>query len=222
MRGTAPDPGNPWPHDMVITIEDDAFPLIELLWVREAWGLRPPPGAPPRLARTPARIGEPEDRAEWETAWPVLWEGAVQHAASAPEPAVFAALTSDQVASDQVGSDQVGSDERAALVRAYTGPTWPDRFGAASLGTAFDEWNRAERERRLALAAAPQGVSTSPERLALDALVVAWEAGLTRIVTIPCRGAGTRIIGDASLLITESTRRSPAEYSEALSRFAQA
>lgn len=212
MRGIAPDPGNPWPHDMVITIEDDAFPLVELLWVREAWGLRLPPGGPPRLARTPARIGEPEDRAEWETAWPVLWEGAVQHAASAPEPALFAALT----------SDQVRSDERASLVRAYTGPTWSDRFGEASLGTAFDEWNRAERERRLALVAAPQGVSASPERLALDALIPAWEAGLTRVVTIPCRGAGTRIIGDASLLLTESTRRSSAEYSAALNRFAQA
>ena len=222
MRGIVPDPGNPWPHDMVITIEDDAFPLIELLWVREAWGLHPPPGGPPRLTRTPARIGEPEDRAGWETAWPALWEGAVQHAAAAPDPALFAALTSDQVGSDQVGSDQVGADERAALVRAYTGPTWPDRFGPASLGTAFDEWNRAEREQRLALAAAPQGVSASPERLALDALVIAWEAGLTRVVTIPCRGAGTRIIGDASLLLTESTRRSPAEYSEALRRFAQA
>ncbi len=212
MRGIVPDPGNPWPHDMVITIEDDAFPLIELLWVREAWGLHPPPGGPPRLTSTPARLGEPEDRAEWETAWPALWEGAVQHAAAPPDPALFAALT----------SDQVGADERAALVRAYTGPTWPDRFGPASLGTAFDEWNRAEREQRLALAAAPQGVSASPERLALDALVVAWEAGLTRVVTIPCRGAGTRIIGDASLLLTESTRRSPAEYSEALRRFAQA
>ena len=211
MSGTAPDPGNPWPHDMSITIEDDAFPLMELLWVREAWDLHPPLGGPPRLARTPARIGEPEDRTEWETAWPGLWAGAVQHAASAPEPALFAALT----------SDQVGSDERASLVSAYTGPTWSDRFGAASLGTAFDEWNRAERERRLTVAAAPQGASASPEHLALDALIPAWEAGLTRVVTIPCRGNATRIISDTALLVTEATRRDPIGYVNALRSFAE-
>ena len=39
MRSSGPLPGNPWPHDMVITVEDDLQPLLDLLWIREAWNL---------------------------------------------------------------------------------------------------------------------------------------------------------------------------------------
>ena len=41
MLSSVPIPGNSWPHDMVLTIEDDSQTLLELLWVREAWRLQP-------------------------------------------------------------------------------------------------------------------------------------------------------------------------------------
>ena len=41
MRSNAPIPGNPWPHDMIITVEDRPNVLLELLWIREAFALQP-------------------------------------------------------------------------------------------------------------------------------------------------------------------------------------
>lgn len=38
MRSVHQIPGNPWPHDMTITVEDRPAPLLELLWLREAYG----------------------------------------------------------------------------------------------------------------------------------------------------------------------------------------
>ncbi len=34
-------PGDPWPNDIVLIIEDDLQTLPDLLWVREAWSLQP-------------------------------------------------------------------------------------------------------------------------------------------------------------------------------------
>ena len=41
MRSSVPLSGNPWPHDMVITVEDDPQSLLDLLWIRGAWNLDP-------------------------------------------------------------------------------------------------------------------------------------------------------------------------------------
>lgn len=41
MRSTTPMEGNPWPHDVVISVDNDFYRLLELLWIREAWGLLP-------------------------------------------------------------------------------------------------------------------------------------------------------------------------------------
>jgi hypothetical protein len=60
----------------------------------------------------------------------------------------------------------------------------------------------------------------TPERASLDALIPAWRSGLTRLVTIPCRGEFTRRIGSAALLITEETRNDVARYTDALRSFA--
>src|SRR4051812_40899132 len=50
VRSSRLIPGNPWPHDMVIYVEDSADTLLELLWVREAWRLEPAgEDLPPRL-----------------------------------------------------------------------------------------------------------------------------------------------------------------------------
>ena len=41
MRSSVPLPGNPWPHDMVITVENDAQSLVDLLWIRVTWNHHP-------------------------------------------------------------------------------------------------------------------------------------------------------------------------------------
>lgn len=210
MRSTTPIPGNPWPHDMVITVDDDPHQLVELLWVREAWGLEATGGdLPPGLVEPPPRAGEPDEREAWEAAWPQVWEAAVRHAAVRVEPSVFEELrrTAD------------GSAERAELIRRLRGPTWRGRFG----DTAFTEDYRAWTEARFYARRddRPRSLAESPERRCLDALIPAWQAGLAKVVTIPCRGEHTRVIGGSALLVTEATREDPGRYAAALGTFAQ-
>jgi len=54
MRSTIPMEGNSWPHEMVLSIDPDRDQLVELLWVREAWGLHPVDELPPQLVDAPA------------------------------------------------------------------------------------------------------------------------------------------------------------------------
>ncbi|MEV7693597.1 hypothetical protein AB0N73_09735 [Microbacterium sp. NPDC089189] len=99
------------------------------------------------------------------------------------------------------------------------GPSWIDRFGDAAFDDRYTAWTTMLFEQRQA--ARPRSTSEEPERRSLTALVPAWEAGLTRIVTIPCRGEHTRVISDSALLVTQTTRADPALYSAALTSFAR-
>lgn len=210
MRSTTPLEGNPWPHDMGISVEDDSAPLLELLWLREAWGLKPTGDRlPPGLVDPPARAGDPADHDAWEAAWPRMWEDAVVHTAVAFEPSLFEvpARAASALA------------ERAELIRRVHGPTWRERFGDAALGEGFRAWTEARfltrRDDR------PRSLAESPERRSLDALIAAWRIGLSNVVTIPCRGDHTRVIGGSVLLVTEATRKDPERYDAALRTFAQ-
>ncbi|MFC4244551.1 hypothetical protein ACFOYW_14330 [Gryllotalpicola reticulitermitis] len=57
------------------------------------------------------------------------------------------------------------------------------------------------------------------ERTLLDAVIPAWEAGLLKIVEIPCRGTFNRRVGEHGLLVTVETRADDERYREALSLF---
>ena len=82
MRSSTPIPGNPWPHEMTLTVEDRPNQLLELLWLREAYALRPEgDDLPPMLVQTPERATAAIDdatRAEWEATWARLWAETVQ------------------------------------------------------------------------------------------------------------------------------------------------
>lgn len=127
MRSSVPIPGEPWPHDMVITVDDDLGSLVELLWIREAWGLKPLGDNLPPLLVDPPKLGTIEDEefdaGAWQAAWPELWIAALHHPGAIRDPGLFAALhmTADN------------STERAQLIARLTGPSWRDRFGGAPL-----------------------------------------------------------------------------------------
>lgn len=65
----------------------------------------------------------------------------------------------------------------------------------------------------------PRALEDSPERRDLDALIPAWRAGLTRIVTIPCSEVHTQKIGPNTLLVTERTRADSESFQNALASF---
>lgn len=211
MWSSEPIPGNPWPHDMVITIENQPHALYELLWIREAWDLQlSGQDLPPLLTDTPARVeaGHPGSVAQWQDAWPGLWDSCLEHAAKVVDHSALERLT---------GSTP-GSDERMRLLQQLNGPSWRDRFGGEAFTSDYDQWNRRQFE----AVTSPKSVAygETPERASLDALIPAWRSGLTRLVTIPCHGAFTRRIGPSALLITEETRNNAARYADALRSFA--
>jgi hypothetical protein len=207
MRSLDPIPGNPWPHDMVIRIENDLQQVMDLLWVREAYGLHPVGDAPPSLIDTPERSGSPDDVPGGEAAWPGLWQAVLDHAGGLDATPLLERL-------HRTGLDPA---ERAELLAGLFGPSWRDRFGDA----AFDDRYRAWTERRFRDRTRDHArtLAETPERRSLAALVPAWEAGLVKIVTIPCHGEHTRRIGDATLLMTDATRDDPERYTAALSGF---
>ncbi|MFF7291406.1 hypothetical protein ACFY9N_02600 [Microbacterium sp. NPDC008134] len=212
MRSVNPIPGNPWPHDMVIHVSGSPQPLWELLWLREAYALQPVGGdLPPFLVRTPAPATRPLDgaaRALGENAWPRLWHAASAHAGRTQDPDAFPRLL----------EMPPGAPDRAQLLHDMIGPTWRDEFG----DDAFDDPSYTERERSTPeerAAARPHTLADNPEHRDLEALIPAWQSGLTTIVTIPCTGEHTRRIGDNTLLMTAGTRADSVAYRRALSSF---
>ena len=196
-----------WPDDMVIAIEDHATPLLELLWVREAYGLRPDGDAPPRLVVTPSTLSAAPGAAVWEAAWPEFWDEVVRHAGHGLEPGLL----------DAIGRAAPGSQERDELFHRALGPRWGMRFGDSAVGPGFQRWHEQHVFRLAQQMRRP--LQEHPERRAVAALVPAWQAGLTRIVTIPCHGEHTRRIGASALLMTDATRADPARFAAALDTF---
>lgn len=191
---------------MVITIEDAAEAVLQLLWVREAWALTPTGDLPPLLVDTPTATGK-RAPSEWNDEWPALWRRCVAHAAQEFDHDLFDAVT----------SSNLGSMERIALLGRLFGPSWDDRFGPEALTDGYRERSNRHREGLHARSGRP--LKTQPERMSLDALVAAWHSGLARVVEIPCHGTFTRTIGPHALLVTSETRADPGRYRAALAEF---
>jgi hypothetical protein len=212
MRSCVPIPGNPWPHDMALTIEDDTHTLVDLLWVREAWNLNPAgDDLPPLLSNFSAGAQHEttltDKTSEWQEAWSAIWLACLQHAGQIRDPSVF----------EQLRQTANGSVERLALLEELVGPSWRDSFGDEAFTEQYQIWNQAQFEtssrRHL------QSLDEEPERVSLAAVIPAWQAGMTKVVVIPCKGTYSRVIGQHALLVTAETRDDPARYGEALGLF---
>ncbi len=213
MRSSRPIPGNPWPHDMAITVEDRPNALLELLWIREAHDLHLQ-GAdlPPLLVDTPADASgagpSAAARVEWELAWPRLWHAAAEHAGRDHDPRQF----------DRLQQTAHGSSEREKILHAMVGPSWRDEFGDVVLDDdSYQEWSSRGMDAHLS--SMRERIMKSPEHRDLDALIRAWRAGLTKIVTIPCEGEFSRRITPNALLMTDATRNDSVRYQRALESF---
>lgn len=212
MQSSIPTPGNPWPHDMVITVQNDSQILLELLWVREAWQLYPiGDDLPPALDDAPPLVSASQRDAapiaEWGAAWPRVWAEALHHAGTPDDPETLARLH----------DSALGPDERARLLRDFVGPSWRDDVGAEAMTEESEMWMHAQYLRRVERR--PRTVEDQPEHAELGAVVSAWRSGLTTIVEIPCAGTFTRRIGPHALLVTTETRADPDRYRAALATF---
>ena len=213
MRSVNPIPGNPWPHEMTITVDDSPSTLLELLWIREAYDLHvDDDDLPPLLIDSPAAAnGQAQSesaRATWEQAWPRLWAAVAQHAGRDQDPRQF----------ERLHKTANGSPERLQLLQEIVGPSWRDEFGDAAFDdTSYRDWSQRGTDRQIS--AMRRMGAESPEHRDLDALIRAWRTGLTKVVTIPCRGEFSRKITDNALLMTDATRADSAAYQRALDSF---
>ena len=212
MRSSVPMPGNPWPHDMLITVEDDPHALVDLLWIRETWSLKPvgdelPPLLSDRSVGAHTETDISGRIGTWQDAWPAKWEECLDHAGQVHDETLF----------EQLHGTADGSAERAELLRQLIGPTWRDEFGDEAFTAQYETWNLAKLDARSRRR--PQALEEEPERVSLAALIPAWHAGLSTIVVIPCLRSYTRVIGQHALIVTSETRDDPNRYSQALKQF---
>ncbi len=197
---------------MTLTVEDRPQALLELLWLREAHHLEPHgENLPPLLSETPTAASVPSDeaqQADWESAWPQAWHDTLEHAARDTDPRLF----------DRLRETANGSPQRAALLREITGLDARDHFGHdAFADPSYRKWEQDDMEEFIS--SRPRALKDSPERRDLDALIPAWRAGLTKIVTIPCHGVHDRKIGLNALLVTDRTRADSESFRRALASF---
>ncbi|WP_120337685.1 hypothetical protein [Cryobacterium soli] len=222
MQPLDPEVGNSWPASMMITIENSAYSLLELLWLREAWQLGPSgEDVPPLLENPPTTLSGVSGEAgagqvsvdqikAWEDVWPSLWRACLDHVAQGSDPRLF----------EKLQATKDGSVERAELLSKLSGPSWREAFGPDAFAESYGEWSQAWYESLGRKNAVP--LEETPERRALSALVPAWEAGLEMVVTIPCKGDFTRVLGRSALLVTANTREDPTRYAAALELFRKA
>lgn len=212
MRSIHPDPGNPWPHDMMLTVENRPHGLLELLWLREAHRLEPRgENLPPLLSETPDDASIASDvalRAHWQSIWPQAWHEVLAYEGRDTDPRLF----------DRLQETAGGSPERAALLREITGPDVQGLFGQDVFADlSYREWDRDGMDDFRS--SRTNALEDDPERRDLEALIPAWRAGLTKIVTIPCRGTHNRTIGEKALLVTDRTRADSESFRHALATF---
>ena len=198
MRALEPIPGDPWPHDMVLTIETVSGPLTYLLFVRTAWQLdidtvpalesEPNVGASDRPSDRDVDAARAQWLVEWNRAW-TQFESR-QRAIMTPDAEIQHLL------------DTLTDEE----LQEALSPQPSDYWDAGIDQKAYSAWRR--------LLQPP--IDDSPENLVLPALIPAWESGLRTIIQLPYRGYFAERINREHLVVSAATRRDPTLFDRAL------
>jgi hypothetical protein len=196
--------GNPWPYDMVISVDAHPGHLVMLLFVRVAWRLAPDADIPD-LDPVPdvgtSEVPTTASRPVWEQRWGRAWERAwawypIEDARNQPRPTpeLLARLS------------QPGQGLHPVIP-----PHWLVEHGTDGLDMA------AHRRWSQGLVPGTLGpLDEQPERVCLPALIDAWHGGLDTIVTLPYAGYYAQRITTRHLVVSATTRNDPASYASAL------
>lgn len=208
MRFTQPVPHNPWPHDMVIRVDDTPQHLTVLLFIRQAWGVAANADVPP-LAPVPdigaSRLPGVPGRKEWEARWHLAWERAWDwYAVEDPEPAK---LPTPELIRD---ASQPGQGLNPVIP-----PMWQVDYGWAGIDPdAYSTWQHQCSPH--AYAPPRRSAAELPEPRSLPALIAAWEGGMDSVIVLPYAGFFARRITNRHLAVSAVTRNDPASYTRAL------
>jgi hypothetical protein len=204
MQSSEPMPGNPWPHDMVIRVEDAPPDLCELLFVRDAWGLSIPEVPPIDGAiDAGASLRPPIPMAELERLWLADWNLAWEH---------YDVTSRVVEVPDEARLREIAETADEELHERFwaTTPIWRDGMDV----DACWAWRTA-----LAESTRPVSYDETPERKSLAALIGAWELGLVSIIQLPFEGDYSRRLNSECLVVSRHTRATPLLYGRALDRF---
>ena len=210
MRSMTPMPGNPWPHDMVLYIDDDHV-LEDLLWVRHALRLAPVGDeVPPAIWNGPALPDEALSASQaaaaaslWLDAWHERIAGLIAQDERRASPE-FVRMASDPAVSQL---------ELERAIRKLSGSTrWPrtpeqSEAWREPLSAWRDSLHEHAHER-------------DPEREIVGVTAAAWRRGLEHIIELPIVGEYTRTLSHRTLMVTSTTRADPEAYARALESFA--
>ncbi|MBO9579031.1 MAG: hypothetical protein J7480_09735 [Microbacteriaceae bacterium] len=177
---------NDWPPEMRIHVEERDRNLLELLFVRSAWGLLPQePALEPRPDPGSSARPDAPDRATWEDWWREAWKLAWEAHISAP-PGALAHL-----------------DHRST--------SWIAQFGDEGIDTeALARWV----DQLMPDLAMP--LASQPEWRNAGVLRGAWATGLDTIIVLPYREPYAERVSARHLAVSPPVRNDPARYAEAL------
>jgi hypothetical protein len=186
---------------MVISI-DEPYNICQLLFIRNAWGIANDADIPmldpvPDVGNSamPSSASESEWSTRWKRAWSRAWRW-------------YAIADSQQPVTSQLLRRL--STPGQPLHPAFP-PFWQAEYGDDGIDpVAFNQWQRASRPEMLV------ALESTPERVCLDALIAAWNAGLETVVTLPCAGYFAQRISAKHLVVSATTRAHPESYNQAL------
>lgn len=191
----------PWPHDMLITIEEQPSTLMLLLFVRDAWGLDlngvPPLEASPSPGAT--RPPDEMDRDETNGRWAADWARAIEAVSPSSAP-----IREPDAELKRLLDADLSFDELMEAVSIET-------YWRAGLDAEAEwAWRRSlEPDRSVGW--------PSPEHNAVEWLVPVWQSGLRTIIELPFAGYFARRLDREHTLVSRVTRHNPELYSLALS-----
>ncbi|MCZ2404726.1 hypothetical protein IV498_16470 [Paenarthrobacter sp. Z7-10] len=200
MRSDRPIPGNPWPHDMVITV-DAPNNIIEFLFIHSAWRIaseQPLPVLVPEPHHGTSSPPPDVDVQEWSRRWQHTWERAWQW---------YSRWDKAQLRAEWLRLSQT----HPRLDPAFQPPFWGMEHGRDGIdGEALAAWEEQLRRKD------DRTGSKEPEVVCLPAVIAAWRTGLTTVLTLPYEGYFAERVLATHLVVSNQTRTDPQLYARAL------
>jgi hypothetical protein len=191
-------PQNPWPHDMVIRINDTPHHLTLLLFVREAWSIAGDLDIPPLNPapdRGNSRMPASADAATWGKRWKTAWDQA------------WSWYEIEDPTHHPTSAEMKEAEDLSRGLSPFIPPFWTQRY----------EWEGLDRD---AYQVWDQGLIPKfphdGERRSLQALIPAWKSGIDTIIVLPYKGYFAQRLSQRHLVVSADVRNNPERYSRAL------
>lgn len=200
MQWSTPRPGNPWPHDMVISVDDHPLSLNLLLFVRHGWSIAREVDIP-ELTPTPdpgaSQMPASASVAEWTDRWRIVWDRAWD----------WYKIQDPDMQNHPTQEIMRQVLQPGQKLHPLIPPLWTTEYDWDGLDPeAFNNWHGD----------LIPAVPNDAERKNLSDLIPAWESGVDTIIVLPYAGYFAKRISPRHLAVSAATRNEPTTYSRAL------